>query len=156
RYALLICAGHDEYWSTAMRRNVEAFIAAGGNAAFFSGNTCWWHVVFDDAFTFRRTGTWSDSHGLNDPEDGLTGTSFRNGGERYADGQPKPVGYTVQNAGHWVYSGTGLTDGDIFGADPGWYLIGYECDGAWFDWTTGTPFHPSGTDGTPRDFLILA
>ena len=31
-----------------MRDAVEAFIAGGGNAAFFSGNTCWWQVRFED------------------------------------------------------------------------------------------------------------
>src|SRR5262249_37761605 len=123
----------------------QAFIASGGNVAFFSGNTCWWHVQFDDPFTFRRTGPWSDSNGANDPENSLTGVSFRNGGERYADGQPIPVGYTVQNSGHWVYSGTDLKDGDIFGAEAGSYLVGYECDGALFDWKDGPPFHPTGT-----------
>ncbi len=45
-YRLLISAGHDEYWSEAMRRNIEAFVENGGNVAFFSGNTCWWRVHF--------------------------------------------------------------------------------------------------------------
>ena len=36
-YQLFISAGHDEYWSMEMRDQVEAFVRAGGNAAFFSG-----------------------------------------------------------------------------------------------------------------------
>ena len=34
-YLLYISVGHDEYWSTAMRDNVESFISSGGKAAFF-------------------------------------------------------------------------------------------------------------------------
>ena len=43
-YSLLLSVGHDEYWSDQMRAHVEAFIRQGGNVAFFSGNTCWWHI----------------------------------------------------------------------------------------------------------------
>lgn len=35
-----LSVGHDEYWSLDMFNNVKAAIAAGVNAAFFSGNTC--------------------------------------------------------------------------------------------------------------------
>src|SRR4051812_6400708 len=44
RAALYLSVGHDEYWSKGMRDTVEAFIARGGNAAFFSGNTSLWQV----------------------------------------------------------------------------------------------------------------
>ena len=37
-YRLVLSVGHDEYWSAPMRDHLEAFIASGGNAAFFSGN----------------------------------------------------------------------------------------------------------------------
>src|SRR5439155_20693009 len=46
-YQLLLSVGHDEYWSKEMRDNIEAFIANGGNVAFFSGNVCYWQVRFD-------------------------------------------------------------------------------------------------------------
>src|ERR1700683_1728124 len=39
---LYLSVGHDEYWSRGMRDTVEGFIATGGNAAFFSGNTSLW------------------------------------------------------------------------------------------------------------------
>ena len=35
----MLSVGHDEYWSWEMRDAVEGFVAAGGNVAFFSGNT---------------------------------------------------------------------------------------------------------------------
>ncbi|WP_067172272.1 N,N-dimethylformamidase beta subunit family domain-containing protein [Microtetraspora niveoalba] len=153
-YRLLVSAGHDEYWSDAMRAAVEGHVAAGGNAAFFGGNTCWWRVVFHDDVTFSRVGVW---HETGRPENALIGVSFRNGGERDRDEHPIPVGYRVQHAGHWVYDGTGVRDGDVFGERE--HLIGYECDGAEFDrnlLAAGVPVVPTGADGTPRDFTILA
>src|SRR5205814_7285084 len=48
-YRLVLSVGHDEYWSAPMRDHLEAFIAKGGNAAFFSGNTCFWQVRSEDA-----------------------------------------------------------------------------------------------------------
>ena len=103
-YQLMLSVGHDEYWSKEMRDNVEAFVATGGNVAFFSGNVCWWQVRFE-----RGNQTMvcykSDEEGLPDPlgdpndpnydpsrvtvhwwdepvyrpENSMTGVSFRNG-----------------------------------------------------------------------------
>jgi hypothetical protein len=157
-YRLLVSAGHDEYWTTAMRDHTERFVRDGGNAAFFAGNTCWWQVEFDDESTFRRVTTWSDPAGPDRPENHLTGVSFRNGGERDRDDHPRPVGYRVQHADHWVYAGTGLRDGDVLGGGPTEYVVGYECDGAHFDrarLARGRAAEPTGDDGTPRDFTIL-
>src|SRR6185312_11691643 len=114
-YRLLVSVGHDEYWSDAMRDAVEGFTAAGGNAAFFGGNTAWWRVVFTDEVTFARVGFW---HELGRPENAMIGVSFRHGGERDRTDHPVPVGYRVQHAGCWVYAGTGLRDGDVFGDGP--------------------------------------
>ncbi|MFM7152137.1 MAG: N,N-dimethylformamidase beta subunit family domain-containing protein, partial [Gemmataceae bacterium] len=47
-YRLFLSVGHDEYWSSAMRDTVERFVGKGGNAAFFSGNTCCWQVRAED------------------------------------------------------------------------------------------------------------
>ena len=47
-YRLVLSVGHDEYWSAGMRDHLEAFVAAGGNCAFFSGNTCCWQVRVED------------------------------------------------------------------------------------------------------------
>ncbi len=62
-----------------MRDAVEGFTAAGGNAAFFGGNTAWWRVVFTDEVTFALVGFW---HELGRPENAMIGVSFRHGGER--------------------------------------------------------------------------
>ncbi len=154
-YRVLVSVGHDEYWSDAMRHAVEAYVDGGGNVAFFSGNTSWWRVVFDDALTFSRRQFWHEAPGP--PENAFVGVSFRNGGERDRHDHPVPVGYRVQHAGHWVYAGTGVRDGDVFGERG--YVVGYECDGAEFDRAdldAGQAVTPTGADGTPKDFTILA
>ena len=154
-YRLMVSVGHDEYWSARMRDALDGFVTAGGNAAFFGGNTCWWRIVFHDDVTFSRVGFW---HEVGRPENTSIGVSFRNGGERDRDDHPVPVGYRVQHADHWVYAGTGLRDGDEFGGGPDEYLIGYECDGAEFDradLAEGRAVRPTGRDGTPETFTIL-
>jgi hypothetical protein len=157
-HRLLLSFGHDEYWSAEMRDAVEAWTAGGGNAAFFGGNTSWWRITFDDPWTFRRAGHWSD---VSDPahpprpENAMTGVSFRNGGERPLGRHATPVGFAVQHADHPLLAGTGLHDGDVFGDGAGEHLVGYECDGAHFDRAAGRPAVPTGVDGTPADFTIL-
>ncbi len=158
RYRLLISAGHDEYWTDAMRSNVARAVARGGNVAFFGGNTCWWRVTFDDDCSFRRVAEWSDPAGGCEPENTLTGVSFRNGGERDRDDHPRPAGYRVQHADHWVFEGTGVSEGTTFGDGPAEYLVGYECDGAHFDrrvFERGATVTATGEDGTPEHFVIL-
>ncbi|MEP6573370.1 MAG: N,N-dimethylformamidase beta subunit family domain-containing protein [Gemmatimonadota bacterium] len=157
-YRLLLSVGHDEYWSTELRSRVETFIGNGGNVAFFSGNTCWWrvHLVDNDtAFTCtKQPGPGFDQWFATRPENSLTGVSYRNAGGWWS-GPRESLGYTVQYATHWLYDGTGLADGDVFGdADA---LIGYECDGAQLSPSTGPNGYEvvTAADGTPADFLVL-
>ena len=86
------------------------------------------------------------------PENSLTGVSYRNGGGHW-NGARSPIGYTVQRSDHWVLEGTGLSDGDVLGAEQA--LVGYECDGAQFVRSRGDYARPTGIDGTPVDFEIL-
>jgi hypothetical protein len=103
-HKLYISSGHDEYWSSTQRSNVEAARDAGVNLAFFSGNEIFWKTRYepsaDGTNTPRRTlvsykdthfdartdpvawtGTWRDSRFLTPadgitPENSLTGQSF--------------------------------------------------------------------------------
>ncbi|MGW0537656.1 N,N-dimethylformamidase beta subunit family domain-containing protein [Streptomyces sp. NPDC003032] len=167
-YQLLVSAGHDEYWSAQTRRNVTAFRDAGGNIANFGANTCWWRVNVSsdgaglDCIKFppeAPAGTDPDSsYGCPDhwwetePENTLLGVSYRNGGGHW-DGIRTPLGFTITDADHWVFAGTGLKTGDILGSDRA--LIGYECDGAAYEIDElGRP-RPEGQDGTPKNFEIL-
>ena len=177
-YALYLSVGHDEYWSAGMRDTVEDFIAGGGNAAFFSGNTAFWQVRLenrtpegpaatiigykgqlkrDPVFGTDRqpelTSIWSD-HVIERPENQMTGVSFARGGyhrigKRATAGAG---GYTIHRADHWIFEGTGLGYGDVLGAAA--VTVGYECDGCDFTYRDGLPY-PTGRDGTPVDFQIL-
>jgi hypothetical protein len=161
-YRLLLSVGHDEYWSEQMRRNVEAFVEKGGNVAFFGGNTCWWRVHLVEgnaALVCDKTKLAGDDQKRDqwfnvDPENRLTGVSHRNGGGQWW-GNREPIGYRVQHAEHWIFEGTGLRDGDTFGADHA--LIGYKCDGASIsDRPNEQGFAvPRHDDGTPENFVIL-
>lgn len=44
QHRIFLVAGHDEYWSTAMRQNVTAARDAGISLAFFGANDVYWHV----------------------------------------------------------------------------------------------------------------
>ncbi|MES2901975.1 MAG: N,N-dimethylformamidase beta subunit family domain-containing protein [Pseudomonadota bacterium] len=168
-YQLLLSAGHDEYWSTSMRDGLDQFIARGGNAAFFSANLCWWRIHLVDgasAMVCHQGGPtgaldhWWSPSGAARPEDALAGVSYRHGGGWW-DGPRDTAGYLVQDDAHWVFDGTGLSNGESFGATTSPPLVGYECDGA--------PLQPAGADGagfalvpnaadcgTPSNFHVLA
>ena len=90
------CSSASATTSTGATRcapRVEGYVDGGGNVAFFSGNTCWWRVVFDDDVTVhQRLHFWHEPDRPGDPENALVGVSFRNGGERDRDDLPVPVG----------------------------------------------------------------
>ncbi len=172
-YKLVLSVGHDEYWSAPMRDHLEAYIAAGGNVAFFSGNTCCWQVRSEDegrALTcwkqayvldpLFRTGdpkllstAWSH-HLVGRPENELTGVGFLWGGYHRSHGEfmDGPASFQVHQPAHWLFSGTGLKRGDRFGGKD--TIVGYECDGCEIAWVDGLP-EPTHNDGTPESFQIL-
>jgi hypothetical protein len=172
-YKLVLSIGHDEYWSSLMRDHLEAFIERGGNVAFFSGNTCCWQVRSEDEGTaltcwkqwynmdplYRSdkesllSTLWSH-HLVQRPENQLTGVGFLWGGYHKSHGQwmDGPASYEVHRPDHWIFAGTGIARGDRFGGKD--TIVGYECDGCEMEWREGLPY-ATGSDGTPKDFLIL-
>jgi N,N-dimethylformamidase beta subunit-like, C-terminal len=173
-YRLVLSVGHDEYWSAPMRDHLEKFIAGGGNVAFLSGNVCCWQVRSEDngrALTSWKQAFRDDpifaqknypllstlwSHYLVErPENRLTGVGFLWGGYRKSHGQfmDDPAEFTVHRPDHWLFAGTGLKRGDVFGGKD--TVVGYECDGCELSWKDGLP-HPTGRDGTPATFEVLA
>jgi hypothetical protein len=173
-YRLVLSVGHDEYWSARMRDHLEDFIAKGGNVAFFSGNTCCWQVrseeegaalvswkqwfnldpVYPTADHKLLSTLWSH-HLVGRPENQLTGVGFLWGGYRKSHGQfmEEKAEYTVHRPDHWIFEGTRLKRGDAFGDKD--TIVGYECDGCEFTLENGLPV-PTGRDGTPVNFQILA
>lgn len=154
-YRALVSAGHDEYWTAATRDAVERFVRRGGSAAFFSGNLCFWRVQLDgDRLICRHPPVASadcDQWWRIRPETALSGVSYRNGGGWWS-GPRDAVGYTVVDAGHWVYDGTGLRDGEVFGAEQ--RLVGYECDAAELDLSDPDRVRPVPMPGEPPVHLL--
>jgi hypothetical protein len=174
-YRLLLSVGHDEYWSWGMRDTVDDFVERGGNVAFFSGNSLYWQVRFEDEGrtmvcykhkaheqdpvmgTERQhllTSIWSDP-AIGRPENWTTGLSFCRGGYvRIGWGVPRSSGaYTIYRPDHWAFTGTDLRYGDLLGL--GSYIVAYEVDGCEFILENGLPI-PTHVDGTPESFTILA
>jgi hypothetical protein len=173
-YRMLTSAGHDEYWSWQERDVVDDFVAAGGHAAFFIGNAAFWQVrlendgqemvcykyvpEFDPVYGTKAerylTGMWSNPR-TGRPENQTFGLSFTRGGyHRLGYITPRSSGgYMVYRPAHWIFAGTRLEYGDVFGERD--RIVGYECDGLDFVTRDGLPY-PTGRDGTPRSAEILA
>ncbi|MSR31609.1 MAG: hypothetical protein EXR99_08900 [Gemmataceae bacterium] len=173
-YKLVLSVGHDEYWSTPMRDHLEKFISNGGNVAFFSGNTCCWQVrneetgqalaCFKQAFRddpqfengdHRLLSTLWSHHLVKRPENSLTGVGFLWGGYHRSHGQymDGSGAFTIHRPDHWILQGAKVKKGDAFGGKQ--TIVGYECDGCQLLWKNDLPF-PTGLDGTPAEFTILA
>jgi hypothetical protein len=116
-YRCVMTDPHAEYWTVAMRRGLERFLARGGALAYLSGNGLYWKTratedgievvkpsgVFADGET---GGLWAD---LGAPETKLTGVAYTTtGAKTYAP-------YRVLCPDHWIFAGTGVTAGAIFG-----------------------------------------
>lgn len=175
RVSFAVSVGHDEYWSWAMRDALEAYVERGGNLAFFSGNAVCWQVRLEDegatmicykdryaedpvfAVDPRRATTMWCSQVTGRPENELTGVSFSRGGYvRMGRAVPRGSGgYTIWRPDHWALAGTDLRYGDLFGARDA--IAVYELDGCEMTLSQedGLPV-PTGRDGTPEDFTILA
>lgn len=172
KYSAVILVAHSEYWTKEMRDNLERFLAHGGNAVILSGNTMWWQVRIEgDQLVCYKSGTNDPLAGVDNarvttnwyaspvlrPENAVIGVSWRHGGYVNSAGfypsSGGSGGYTVVDPMHWVFQGTGLNAGDVFGRKH--EIVGYETDGALFNLVNGQPV-VTGEDGTPLSFEILA
>ncbi len=150
-YDSVLCVGHDEYWSAGQRRAVEEHVRRGGHFASFSGNTMFWQVRLEDtpagiAMVCHKysahlddpvlaagrpeemSGMWADPL-VGRPEWELLGAGSAFGlYHRFGAAIPRGIGgFVVYRDDHWLFEGTGLTYGDVLGADAG--VVGYETMG---------------------------
>jgi hypothetical protein len=164
-YNLFVSVGHDEYWSKAMRDHVEAFVASGGNAAFFSANTAWWQIRLEDGgqtLAGYKSGiedpvedpdaggaatNWASSP-TNRPENTLTGVSFRRG---TMGTSTTPFTIVADPSTEPLLEG--LTLGASVPSD-GRTFFGMETDAADYVVDNGV-YSATGKDGTPLNFKIL-
>ena len=127
----VITVGHDEYYSTNMRRTLDAFLDDAGNFARFGGN------IWDGRMTHGNNGTTQARGGS---ADGSTPAFFdtpinstfgigATGYARYGSTTPRSAGgYTIYNPQHWSLSGTDLYFGDLLGGVPVG-IVSFEVDG---------------------------
>jgi hypothetical protein len=126
QHKVLVSLGHDEYWSLAMRRGVEAARDKGVNVMFLGANAVFRRIrlqpspftgadreevnyraiVNDPDYrldTSQPTTSWNQAPNA-DPQNSLTGT--------YYECNPVNVDGVVADASSWVFAGTGLHNGD--------------------------------------------
>jgi N,N-dimethylformamidase beta subunit-like, C-terminal len=143
RHRVYLSIGHDEYWSSPMRRHVEQARDQGMHLAFLGADVCYWQVRFEPnarGVANRTLVAYKEAAGSLDPLalDGqpqnnrlITGRwrdrpvsrpEARLVGVMYA-ADPVDADIIVDRPDHWVFEGTGLKKGDAL---PG--LLGYEVD----------------------------
>src|SRR5690606_4077999 len=137
-YDLFVTVGHDEYWSSEMRSELERHLDAGGNAAFFSGNNMWWKIHFEPPGTGGMpngrmlvdkvdppdgspppTGAAAAAHEGHwywvDPEVKVLGAAYARGGWNRDGDHGEIPDFTVYKPDHWAFKDTGFTRGSLFG-----------------------------------------
>ena len=174
RYRCVAIVGHDEYWSWEMRDAIDRYVEAGGRVARFAGNFFWQIRLEDEGRTqvcykYRAR----DEDPLFHSEDRhLTTTLWeslevaRPGARTFGLNGTRGVyagwgaccprgsgGFTVYRPEHWVFEGTDLHYGDVFGGEA--RIFGYEVDGLDYVVRNGLPW-PTHEDGAPEGIEILA
>jgi N,N-dimethylformamidase beta subunit-like protein len=116
-YRVLVLDSHPEYWSRNAYERVKAWVhERGGKLMYLGGNGIDCEVEFDGdgALRFKTQhvgGTDFESrfHRTVEPQTRLLGVTYTPPGE----GTAAP--YATLAADHWVFTGTGLTEGARFG-----------------------------------------
>ena len=101
---IIIFSTHSEYWSIEMMGKLKQYIDNGGMVIFASGNNIYREVEF----TENALVVVSQQIPMETTTK-LVGTYYTDSGFRtYA-------GFKVVDSSHWVFSGTGIKNGEIFG-----------------------------------------
>ena len=147
----------DEDYSQQMYDGVEGARDAGVNLAFFGAGAVFWQVRYEASpltgaadrvlvgykdetkDPVQGPGTTIRWRDVGRPPQPLEGVQFHG----QIDFSTPNVPFVVQNSSNWVYTGTGLADGDRI---PG--IVGYEMDGIWDIFPT-----PDAISGT---YLLLS
>ncbi len=119
-YRVLVISTHPEYWSEEMYHAVKSWVfERGGKLMYLGGNGLNCKIEMLDEGTMKvfngnvrelsRRGAESRFHLYVESEASLLGVVFSDSGIMTA------APYRVIDAGHWIFAGTGLSDGDRFG-----------------------------------------
>jgi hypothetical protein len=108
RYRVLVLNTHNEYVSREMYFWIKDWVGRGGRLMYLAGCGFLCEMEFLDEHTMRcRQEGRTDLRG--EPSARLLGVAYSHDG--YRTGAP----YRVIAGGHWVFAGTGLREGDLFG-----------------------------------------
>ena len=170
--ACVAIAGHDEYWSWAMRDTIDGYVDCGGRLARFAGNFQWQVRLSDDGaqqccyrlpkrdpesaqHPHLTTTVW-DWKPIGRPAAASMGLTGMGGTyNRYGVAAPRSTGgYTIYRPDHWAFAGTDLYYGDVLGAAPV-CLAAFELDSVAYTVQHGLPV-PTFEDGAPQTLEILA
>ncbi|MEA2166386.1 MAG: hypothetical protein QOK37_4513 [Thermoanaerobaculia bacterium] len=182
-YPAVIFRGHDEYLGSSTYQNLTNYRNAGGNIAFFSGNTCCWRVWYGSYVnglptTFTCDKGPTDIHlDVNGPDawwkqqpndNALVGAGSRNaaitgapGGPFYESTTPdlmESSGFTVRNAEHWIFAGSNVANGDIIGNQPPFAPANTVENLIGYESNgvaLNSQLQPTFVDGTPANVVVL-
>jgi hypothetical protein len=130
----LLSVGHDEYWSRGQYAHVAQAISQGVNVAFLSGNTCCFVAPYTPSGsgqphrTLTRAGRYGGVSAAETaymgpfPEDGPNEAQLI--GARTVSPFNGSGDWTITQADHWLFAGTGLRNGDALRGLVGWEFHG--------------------------------
>lgn len=149
-YQTLILNTHPEYWSGQMMDHLDDFLNRGGNLLYLGGNGLYWKVTFDSTNTVMECRKDGTIHTQTGEKGGLWQNLGRSQakilGVRYSGAGYNTWSYfTVKQASHWVFQGTGYNNGEIFGA------LGYNGGGA-----SGWEMDKIDPEYSPSNVVLLA
>lgn len=132
---MFVHGGHDEYWTSQQRSQVDRALGTGAmSLAYFGGNGAYWRVRYEKnaAGTSLRRIACYKNFPENDAQPGTT-VRFRDDpsphpesllfGSMYEGWQLIPFPLVVSDPDHWLMAGTGLERGALLHG-----LLGYESD----------------------------
>ena len=119
-YKMLIITTHPEYWTRNMYNTLKSWVyEGGGKLMYLGGNGLNCEVEMIDKITMKvkngdaremeKQNKESRFHIYNESEANLLGIVFSNEGIMTA------APYQVVDCDHWIFSGTGLKNGDLLG-----------------------------------------
>lgn len=125
RYQILVLNTHPEYWTAKMYHKVALWVRTrGGRLMYLGGNGLNCEVTLtDDGAMIARNGSYGNAgkmtelgldsrfHIYNESEASLLGVAYSESGGM--TGAP----YRTVAADHWIFAGTGLQAGDLFGTE---------------------------------------
>jgi N,N-dimethylformamidase len=128
-YKILLISVHPEYWSRAMYQQVKQWVyERGGRLMYLGGNGINCEIEVLDEGTIRCKNYVPVTDGRMRAVDPASGVLLESRFHRTVEAEASLLGvattetgimtgapYRVLNAEHWVFGGTGLRDGDLFG-----------------------------------------